>query len=138
MKNLLILLTLTIAFSLWGIDGATAQSITITSTIASDTVGIPADMHASLDHRIEITVSSATATSHFRVGMGMEEGDETLLSREFSTSETGTFNDGCSLQSSGGNLNIGLGTYSGLEDFTVTVTPILGDGSDGVQTYNSY
>ena len=118
-----------------------AQSIQITSTCTADTTGMPVEMVPILDHRIDISFPSSilSGQSDFRVGIGGEEGDESALSRTFNTSETGTFEDGCSLTSNGGTLNLCLGTYSGMGDFHVTVTPVLSDGSDGSpQTFASY
>lgn len=118
-----------------------AQTIQITSTCTADTTGIPIEVVPSLDHRIDISFSSSilSGQSDFRVGIGAEQGDESALSRLFSTSESGTFDDGCSLTNNGGTLNLCLGVYSGMGDFHVTVTPVLSDGSDGSpQSFASY
>lgn len=106
----------------------------------ADTIGMPAEVIPTLDHRIDISVSTSAlgGNTDFRIGLGSEQGDESALNRAFSTTETGTFDDGCSLESSGGSLNICLGTFSGMGDFHVTVTPVLSDGSDGTKTYGSY
>ena len=118
-----------------------AQSIQITSTCTADTVGVPSDAIPMLDHRIDISFPSSilSGQTNFRIGMGTEQGDESALKKAFSTGETGTFDDGCSLTNSGGNLNLCLGTYSGMGDFHITVTPVLSDGSDGSpQTFASH
>ena len=122
-------------------SSAVAQSVQITSTCTTDTVGVPSEAIPSLDHRIDLSFSSSilSGQSDFRVGIGTEQGDESALSRLFSTAETGTFDDGCSLANNGGTLSLCLGVYSGMGDFHITVTPVLSDGSDGSpQTFASY
>ena len=137
MKNLVPLIL--IVFSAVGISQA--QSISITSVCTDDTTGLPPEVVTSLEHKVDISFSTSilSGQSNFRVGIGTEQGDESALSRDFSTGETGTFEDGCSLQNNGGTLNLCLGVYSGMNDFHVTVTPVLSDGSDGTpQTFANH
>lgn len=131
--------SLFLLFSLLLSIGGLAQTINISSIYTGDTTGVDQEHLHILEHRIDVSCAASVlgGTGTFRIGLGFENGDETLYSREFSTSETGTFDDGASLELSGGNVNICLGVFTGLHEFYLTLTPTSG-GTDGTPVYSTF
>jgi hypothetical protein len=119
-----------LSFILFGISGYT-QDIQITATYTSDTTGLPPDLLPAMEQRIDVSFSSTLiAGSTFRIGLGMETGEETIFKHDFDTGQTGITEDGSGVEVSGGHINVCLGTFTGLESFHLTLTPTSG-GSDG-------
>jgi hypothetical protein len=96
------------------------QSLTATYPTDIDTAGLDSGTLLSLEKQVVLNLSSSGGSSDtLIVELGPEAGSYDLLQRKFPLSQTGTFDDGCSLESSTGGLTIGLGTYTGLSSFHV-------------------
>lgn len=97
-----------------------AQTLSVTYPAEADTTGMDGIMLLSLEKQLVLTLNSSGASSDTLViEVGPEAGSYDLLQRKFPLSQTGTFDDGCFLESSTGDLTVGLGTYTGLATFHV-------------------
>lgn len=97
-----------------------AQSLTVSLTGNPDTTGLSLSEIQGLERDLQLSLTTAgSASDTLVVELGPSPGSYDLLTRRFPLNQTGTFDDGCSLTSSGGNLTIGLGSYTGLSTFYV-------------------
>lgn len=97
-----------------------AQSLNISLVGSPDTSGLSASEIQGLERNLELSLTAAgSASDTLVVELGPSAGSFDLLTRRFPLNQTGTFADGCTLSSSGGNLTIGLGSYTGLSTFYV-------------------
>ena len=105
---------------LFPLDEAFSQSLSVSLSGSPDTTGLSANEIQGLERNLELSLTTAgSASDTLIVELGPSAGSYDLLTRKFALDETGTFSDGCSLNSSGGNLTIGLGSYTGLSTFYV-------------------
>lgn len=97
-----------------------AQSLSVSLVGSPDTTGMSASEQLALDKSVTLTLSSTGSSGDtLVVELGPSLGNYDLLTRKFPLSQTGTFADGCSLNPSGGGLEVGLGNYTGLSTFYV-------------------
>lgn len=119
MKHTFFLLTVTCACWFFG-QNAYSQSLNVSLQGTPDTTGMSSTEVASLERSVQLTLSSSGSSSDtLVVELGPSSGNYDLLTRKFPLSQTGIFADGCSLNASGGGLEVGLGNYTGLSTFYV-------------------
>ena len=108
-------LSLFLLLLLLGSKNLTAQTLTATYFAEIDTTGLDATTLQSFEKQVVLDVAISGSTGDtLVVELGPSAGNYDLLTRKFPLSETGTFDDGCSLGSNGSGLTIGLGTYTGV------------------------
>ena len=96
------------------------QTLTVSYPSDVDTTGLDASTLLSLEKDVILNLSSSGGSSDtLVVELGPEAGSYDLLTRKFALNQTGTFDDGCSLETATGGLTVGLGTYTGLAIFHV-------------------
>ena len=106
--------------SLFLSTSAFSQSLNVSLAGSPDTTGLSASEIQGLERNLELSLTTAgSASDTLIVELGPSAGSYDLLTRRFPLNQTGTFPDGCSLSSSGGNLTIGLGSYTGLFTFYI-------------------
>lgn len=114
----IIILTLPLFF--YSLTTLTAQSLSVTLVGNPDTTGLSTSEQLSLERSVTLNLSGlGSGGDTLVVELGTESGSFDLFSRKFPLNQTGTFEDGCSLNSSGGGTAVGLGRYTGLDTFSV-------------------
>lgn len=114
--NLLCLPLVAMLFSTPGFS----QSLTVTLVGSPDTTGLSAPEQLSLERSVTLNLSGlGSGGDTLVVELGTESASFDLFTRKFALNQTGTFEDGCSLTSSGGSTVVGLGSYTGLDSFFV-------------------
>lgn len=72
-----------------------------------------------VEEELELTLASMGSSGDtLVVELGPSAGSYDLFRREFALSQTGTFDDGCSLDNTNG-LIVGLGKFTGIETYYV-------------------
>jgi len=96
-----------------------AQSLTVSLPSGIDTTELSSEEILALEHSVTAWLTlSGSASDTLVVEMGATAGSYDLFRREFPLSQTGTFDDGCSLDNNSG-LTVGLGKFTGLSEFHV-------------------
>lgn len=102
------------SFNLFG------QSLTVTLVGDPDITGLSSEELLSFERSVTLNLANlGSGGDTLVVELGAESDSFDLFSRRFALNQTGTFEDGCSLTSSGGATVIGLGSYTGLDTFFV-------------------
>lgn len=116
MKGKLLVLSLLWLFPLTSIF---AQSLTVSLPSGVDTTELSTGEILALEHSVTASLTlSGSGSDTLVVELGPTAGSYDLFKREFPLGQTGTFDDGCSLDNSSG-LTIGLGKFTGLSEFHV-------------------
>lgn len=97
-----------------------SQSLTVTLVGGADTTGMTTTEQLALERSVELQLPFGSGGSDtLVVELGPSVGSYDLMQRRFSLGETGTFDDGCSLETGGSGLVVGLGSFTGIESFYV-------------------
>lgn len=97
-----------------------AQSLSVSLASGTDTTGLSTIEQLALERSVTLNLSGlGSGGDTLVVELGSESGSYDLFTRRFPLTQTGTFDDGCSLNSSGGLTAVGLGNYTGLDSFFV-------------------
>lgn len=99
---------------------AFCQGLTIGMPQHVDTTGMSPTEWRSVEKTVSFTLPNTGSSSDtLVVEMGDQPGVFELFERLFPLSETGVFNDGASLEVSSNGLAVGLGAFTGVENFHV-------------------